>query len=102
MDGTTEYGNFHEKAKQKQYDVAVTEGSFEMLSKRIVKINAAMDQIIEYQKYEREQENLYRHYQERLASSIFSLTVIEILLVIGSAAYSVWSLRKFFVKKHIM
>lgn len=58
--------------------------------------------MIDYQKYEREQENLYRHYQERLSSSIFNMTCLEILLVIGSAGYSVWSLRKFFVKKHIL
>lgn len=70
--------------------------------RRIEKINVAMDSIIEYQKYEREQENLYRHYQERLSSSIFSMTVVEILLVMGSAAFSVYNLRKFFVKKHIM
>jgi len=73
-----------------------------MLTKRISKINTAMDSIIDYQKYEREQENEYRHYQERLASSIFNMTMLEILLVLGSAGYSVYSLRKFFVKKHIM
>lgn len=73
-----------------------------MLTTRIKKINTAMDSIIDYQKYEREQENLYRHYQERLASSIFSMTIVEILLVMLSAGYSVYNLRKFFVKKHIM
>jgi len=30
------------------------------------------------------------------------MTVVEILLVMGSAAFSVYNLRKFFVKKHIM
>lgn len=30
------------------------------------------------------------------------MTIVEILLVLGSAAYSVYNLRKFFVKKHIM
>jgi hypothetical protein len=29
------------------------------------------------------------------------MNVLECLIVIGSAAYSVWNLRKFFVKKHI-
>ena len=80
----------------------MTQGSFEVLNKRIEKINTSLDTIIDYQKYEREQENLFRHYQERLASSIFNMTLLEILLVIASASYSVWSLRKFFVKKHIM
>ena len=77
-------------------------GSFDVLTKRINKINTALDSILEYQTYEREQENLFRHYQERLASSIFNMTLLEIILVIASAGYSVWSLRKFFVKKHIM
>ena len=102
VDGTTEYGNFHEAAKKTQYDQAATEGSFEMLSKRIKKISTTIDTIIEYQAYLRGEENNYRSAQERLASSIFSLTIIEILLVMASAGYSVYSLRKFFVKKHIM
>ena len=102
VDGTTEYGNFHEAARKQQYDSAATEGNFEMLAKRIQKINTTIDTIIDFQSYLRGEENKYRSAQEKLASSIFSLTLIEILLVIGSASYAVYSLRKFFVKKHIM
>ena len=102
VDGTTEYGNFHEAAKKQNYENAATEGSFEMLSKRITKISTSINTIIDYQTYLRNEENSFRNQQERLASSIFSLTLIEILLVIGSAGYSVYSLRKFFVKKHIV
>ena len=102
VDGTTESGNFHVKAAQEQYESAASQGAFDVLTKRIKKIDGSLDAIIEYQKYEREQENLFRDYQGRLASSIFNMTMLEILLVIASAAYSVWSLRKFFVKKHIM
>jgi len=40
----------------------VNKGSFEVINKRINKIKQAMDAVIDYQKYEREQENLYRHY----------------------------------------
>ena len=90
------------KAKEDQYEKAVTQGSFDVLSKRIRKINTSLDSIIDYQKYEREQENLFRDYQLRLSNSIFNMTLVEIILVIASAGYSVWSLRKFFVKKHIV
>ena len=50
------------KVKAEQYESAVTEGTFAVLTKRINKINTALDSIIEYQKYEREQENLFRSY----------------------------------------
>ena len=62
VDGTEASGNFHVKVKAEQYESAVTEGTFAVLTKRIQKINTALDSIIEYQKYEREQENLFRHY----------------------------------------
>ena len=42
VDGTTEFGNFHVKAKEEQYEAAVTEGSFSVLTKRVDKINTAM------------------------------------------------------------
>lgn len=102
VDGTTESGNFHVAAKAEQYEAAASQGAFDVLTKRIKKIDNSLDSIIEYQKYEREQENLFRDYQGRLASSIFNMTMLEILLVCASAGYSVWSLRKFFVKKNIM
>lgn len=73
-----------------------------MLSKRVKKINTSLDSIMDYQKYEREQENLFRDYQMRLSNSIFNMTLLEIILVCASAGYSVYSLRKFFVKKHIV
>lgn len=53
VDGTKEYGKFHEKAKE-QYEQAPTEGQFDMVTTRIKKINIAMDSIIDYQKYERD------------------------------------------------
>ena len=94
-------GSFHVAAREEAYDNAVSKGAFDILTKRIKKIDNALDSIREYQKYEREQENLYKEYSASLASSIFNMTMIEIILVIASAAYSVWSLRSFFVKKHI-
>ena len=101
VDGTTDVGNFHVKVKQEQYENAVEQSSFEVLIKRIIKINTSLDAIVEYQKYERDMENLYRTMQESLGSSLFKMTCVEIILVIASASYSVWSLRKFFVKKNI-
>ena len=102
VDGTKDYGNFHQKVQLDNYESAVTQGSFDVLSKRIKKINTSLDSIMDYQKYEREQENLFRDYQMRLSNSIFNMTLLEIILVCASAGYSVYSLRKFFVKKHIV
>ena len=62
MDGTTESGNFHVKAKEDQYEAAVTEGTFDVLNKRVEKINTSLDTIIDYQKYEREQEIVFKQY----------------------------------------
>ena len=90
-----------DEAREAEYGKAVYQGHFDILTKRIKKIDNSLDSIKEYQKYEREQENLYKEYSANLASSIFNMTMIEIFLVIASAAYSVWSLRSFFVKKHI-
>ena len=71
VDGTKDYGNFHQKVQLDNYESAVTQGSFDVLSKRIKKINTSLDSIMDYQKYEREQENLFRDYQMRLSNSIF-------------------------------
>jgi len=60
-----------------------------------------MDDIVNYQNFEREQENLFKDYQNSLYNSFFNMTVLEVVIVLASAGYSVWSLRKFFVKKHI-
>lgn len=43
VDGTTDVGNFHVKVKQEQYDNAVEQSSFEVLIKRIIKINTSLD-----------------------------------------------------------
>jgi len=48
VDGTTESGNFHVKVKQEEFENAVTQGSFEVLTKRVMKINTSLDTIIEY------------------------------------------------------
>ena len=100
--GTEEYGNFHRAVHEENYESSATQGQFQVLENRIKKIDKALDSAIQFQQYEREQENNYKDYQSRLYSSIFNMTVLEILLVLASAAYSVHSLRKFFVKKHIM
>lgn len=60
-----------------------------------------MDDIINYQNYEREQENAFKDYQVQLYNSFWNLTMLEIVIVAVSAAYSVYSLRKFFKKKEI-
>ena len=99
--GKSESGNFHAKAHQDNYDKAVSKGAFNVLYKRLDKIEESLETTAQYQQYEREKEAQYRELQTSLSSNIFNMTVLEIILVIGSAAFSVYSLRKFFVKRHI-
>ena len=49
VDGKTESGNFHKRAQEhEEYESAVTEGHFNVLTKRIGKIEASLDDIIQY------------------------------------------------------
>jgi hypothetical protein len=60
-----------------------------------------LEDIINYQNYEREQENRFKDLQNQLYNSFFNMTLLEMMIVAATAGYSVWSLRKFFVKKAI-
>jgi hypothetical protein len=60
-----------------------------------------LEDIINYQNYEREQENHFKDLQNSLYNSFFRMTLLELIIVCATAGYSVWSLRKFFVKKAI-
>ena len=95
----TEEGNFH--VREQQYQKATTEGHYMPLFRRVEKISSVLDDIINYQNYEREQENKFKDLQQQLYNSFFRMTMIELLIVAATAAYSVWSLRRFFVKKAI-
>jgi hypothetical protein len=46
-------------------------------------------------------EQSYKEVTEKLSSHFVNLVVLQMAIVIGSAAYSVINLRKFFVKKAI-
>ena len=49
MDGKSSSGNFHARAEQhEQYESAVTEGHFNVLNKRIGKIDSSLEDIIQY------------------------------------------------------
>lgn len=48
VDGTTESGNFHVKAQAEQYENAASKGAFDILTKRIKKIDNSLDAILEY------------------------------------------------------
>jgi hypothetical protein len=71
------------------------------LFRRVEKIDTVLDDIINYQKFERQQEKRFLKLQRGLSSSFFNMTLLELLIVFATAGYSVWSLRKFFVKKAI-
>ncbi|CDW90498.1 transmembrane emp24 domain-containing protein eca-like [Stylonychia lemnae] len=87
--------------KQIQYQSAATQGQFMPITRRVDKIDKVIDDIIAHQDYEREREQEYKQKLESLSGSFFNLISVQIILVIGVAAYSVINLRKFFVKKHI-
>lgn len=96
-------GNFHARdvSLKEQYDKSVSEGHFAPLLRRIEKIDEALNDIINFQNYEREQELVFKEYQVSLYDSFFRMNVLECIVVVLAAAYSVWSLRSFFVKKSI-
>ena len=49
VDGKSASGNFHARAQQhEEYEAAVTEGHFNVLTKRIGKIEASLEDIIQY------------------------------------------------------
>ena len=99
IDGPEDEGRFHTKPKEPENKA--TEGHFAPVKRRISKISSVIDDILNYQNYEREQENLFKDYQRSLYNGFFNMNCLEMLIVGASAAYSVYSLRKFFVKKHI-
>ena len=44
---------------------------------------------------------MYENNQRRLQSNFFWLSWLQIVIVVASAGFSVWNLKKFFVKKAI-
>eukprot|EP00347_Sterkiella_histriomuscorum_P018164 403346548 len=82
-------------------DKAATVGQFMPLQRRVEKISKVIDDIIAHQDHEREREQDYKTKLQGLAGSFSNLVLVQILIVMGAAAYSVVNLRKFFVKKHI-
>ena len=77
------------------------QGHFAPIRRRINKIYKKILDIKQFQNYEREQEEMYEANQARLASNFFWLSLFQIIVVAASAAFSVWNLKKFFVKKAI-
>ena len=71
------------------------------LNRRVEKISKVIDDIIAHQEYERERETEYKTKLSSLSGSFTNLVLVQILVVGAAAAYSVYNLRKFFVKKHI-
>jgi hypothetical protein len=71
------------------------------MQKRAKKVLQLTDEIIAYQQWAREKKADFVERMRGLSSSFFNLMVLQILVVIGSAAFSVVNLRRFFVKKHI-
>ena len=78
-----------------------TQGHFSPMQKRAKKVLQLSDEIIAYQQWAREKKADFVERIRSLSSSFFNLMVLQILVVIGSAAFSVVNLRRFFVKKHI-
>jgi hypothetical protein len=71
------------------------------MQKRAKKVYSMTEEIIAYQQWSREKKSDFVDRVRSLSSSFFNLMVLQILIVIGSAAFSVWNLRSFFVRKHI-
>lgn len=80
---------------------AATEGNFAPLLKRIKGTARLVNEIIAHQAWEREKEAKFNEKLRNFSSSFFNLVGLQIIIVVAGAAFSVISLRKFFVKKHI-
>ena len=99
-EGQNAEGNFHIKEEDLTKS-ATTEGHFAPLFRRVEKVASTLDDIINYQNFEREKEGQFKDYQTSLYSSFFNMTMLELVICAASAGYSVYSLRQFFVKKAI-
>ena len=71
------------------------------MQKRARKVTQMVEEIIAYQQWSREKKQDFVDRIRSLSSSFFNMVVLQIAIVIGSAAFSVVNLRRFFVKKHI-
>ncbi|TNV84016.1 hypothetical protein FGO68_gene3495 [Halteria grandinella] len=84
-----------------QLKQAATESHFAPLKNRIKKISSMVGEIIAHQQWEREKEGQFTDKLRRLTGNFFNMVWLQIAIVVGSAAFSVINLRKFFVRKHI-
>jgi hypothetical protein len=71
------------------------------MKKRAQKVFSMLEEIIAYQQWSREKKQDFTDRIRSLSSSFFHMVVLQIAIVVGSAAFSVINLRRFFVKKHI-
>lgn len=78
-----------------------TERAFEPLKSRARKITKLADEMLAHQGWERQKENEFNQSLRSQASRYFGLVGLQIAVVVASAIFSVISLRKFFVRKHI-
>jgi emp24/gp25L/p24 family/GOLD len=84
-----------------QMKQVATESHFAPLKTRMKKISSIVNEIIAHQQWEREKEAQFSDKLQSLASSFKNMVWLQILVVVGSAAFSVINLRRFFVFKHI-
>ena len=91
----------HTKQQTVEEEPSLKQGHFAPIRRRINRIYKQIIEIKQFQNYEREQEEMYESNQKGLSSSFFWLSVFQIIVVAASSAFSVWNLKKFFVKKAI-
>ena len=65
------------------------------------KIVKSLEEIVGHQEFEREKEVAYKKLHEQFSNNYFYWVCLQIVVVIVCAAFSVVSLRRFFVKKSI-
>ena len=94
-------GEVYKKPEAEEDTSMYKQGHFAPIRKRINKIYKKIIEIKQFQNYEREQEEMYEANQAKLASSFFWLSILQMAMVAASCVFSVWNLKKFFVKKAI-
>ena len=91
----------HAEKQAEEKDDGLKAGHFAPIRRRINKIYKKILDIKQFQNYEREQEEMYEANQAQLSNRFFYLSLFQIVIVAASSAYSVYNLKKFFVKKAI-
>lgn len=65
-------------------------------------VNDRLGDIVKMQEYSREKEAEFKDESEEINSRIMYFTIFQTLIIAGSGAWQIWSLRNFFISRKIL